>query len=119
MYHAVELAEIKLALGDCDTAIGIAESFGQSEAVTRDPLSRCYYRRSLAQFYAQAGRNEEAIALLSGLLKVSGTLGGGVTPYMLRLNSDWDPLRPDPRFQALLKQYPATVSAIEGRKELP
>ena len=62
----------------------------------------------MARIYARAGRNDEAIALISEFLK-SGCAYTGITPITLRLDPDWDPLRGDPRFQALLKEYPADL----------
>jgi hypothetical protein len=62
----------------------------------------------LADIYALAGRNDEAIALISGLLK-SRFRFTPVTPIMLRLAPTWDLLREEPRFQALLKEYLAEV----------
>jgi hypothetical protein len=62
----------------------------------------------LADIYALAGRNDEVIALISGLLKSLYRLTT-VTPIMLRLAPTWDLLREDPGFQALLKEYPAEV----------
>jgi hypothetical protein len=76
--------------------------------VIRDTIFREYYRSDLADIYALAGRNDEAIALISGLLK-SRFRFTTVTPIMLRLASTWDLLGEDPRFQALLKEYPAEV----------
>jgi hypothetical protein len=62
----------------------------------------------LAEIYALAGRNDEAIALISGLLKPRFRFAT-VTPIMLRVAPTWDLLRDDPRFQALLEKYPAEV----------
>ena len=84
------------------------ESGAQSNAVIRDTIFREYYRSYLADIYALAGRNDEAIALISGLLK-SRLRFGTVTPITLRIAPTWDLLRDDPRFQALLKEYPAEV----------
>ena len=72
----------------------------------RDAIFREYYRSYLADIYAQTGRNDEAIALISGVLR-SPVRFTTVTPIMLCLASTWDLLRDDPRFQALLKEYPA------------
>jgi eukaryotic-like serine/threonine-protein kinase len=55
----------------------------------------------LAQVYTMVGQPGEAIAILDGLL--SGM--GGTTVHNLRLDPTWDPLRSDPRFQALLTKY--------------
>jgi serine/threonine-protein kinase len=55
----------------------------------------------LAHVYTMVGKPSEAIAQLDDLLARSGE----VTPHLLRLEPGWDPLRSDPRFQALLKKY--------------
>jgi len=62
----------------------------------------------LADIYALADRKDEAIVLISELLK-SRFRFTTVTPIMLRLAPTWDVLRDDPCFQALLKEYPAQV----------
>jgi tetratricopeptide (TPR) repeat protein len=106
-YHSCSLAEIEVALGDRDAAIQLAESIAHSGALTRDPIAAAYYRYCLAWIYARAGRNAEAIALLSQMLKSGTVKSAGLTPYLVRLDPDWDPIRGDPRFQDLLKEYPA------------
>lgn len=55
----------------------------------------------LALVYTMVGQPGEAIAALDELLGRSGWS----TPHRLRLEPWWDPLRPDPRFQALLEKY--------------
>ena len=62
----------------------------------------------MADIYALADRNDEAIVLISELLK-SRFRFTTVTPIMLRLAPTWDLLRDDPRFQALLEEYPAEL----------
>jgi len=56
---------------------------------------------ALAQVYTMVGQPGEAIAVLDDRLSRVGTF----TPHLLRLNPTWDPLRSDPRFQALLTKY--------------
>jgi len=115
MFNAMLLAQIELALGNWDAAVQVAERGAQSDAVTRDAIRREYYRSDLAEIYARAGRKDEAIALISGLLK-AGSGFTTVTPIMLRLAPTWDPLREDPRFQALLKEYPAEGGEKAGKQ---
>jgi eukaryotic-like serine/threonine-protein kinase len=55
----------------------------------------------LALVYMMVGQTGEAFAGLDSLLAGSGAC----TPRLLRLDPNWDPLRPDPRFQALLAKY--------------
>jgi serine/threonine-protein kinase len=68
------------------------------------PISREAYRGSinllqLAKIYAMVGEPDSAIALLSQLLKVPSLVS---VPW-LRIEPVWQPLRGNPRFEALLK----------------
>ena len=83
-FISINLAQIELALGNRDAAVQLAERGAQSDAVIRDTIFREYYRSDLADIYALAGRNDEAIALISELLK-SRSWFTTVTPVMLRL----------------------------------
>ena len=56
---------------------------------------------ALAQIYASTGEFDEAFRLLDHLLNVPN----GLTVTMLKLDPVWDPLRKDPRFQALIDKY--------------
>ncbi|HMF46468.1 MAG TPA: tetratricopeptide repeat protein [Candidatus Udaeobacter sp.] len=58
---------------------------------------------ALAQIYACSGESDEALRLIDHLL---GTPSGLTIP-MLKLDPVWDPLRKDPRFQALIDKYAA------------
>ena len=57
----------------------------------------------LAQIYAWTGENDQALQLLERSLITPS----GVTVSSLKLNPIWDPLRADPRFQALVDKYGA------------
>jgi TolB-like protein/Flp pilus assembly protein TadD len=58
---------------------------------------------SLAEIYALTGQSDEAFRLLDHLLQVPN----GLTVHTLKLDPAWDPLRKDPRFQALIEKYAA------------
>jgi TolB-like protein/Flp pilus assembly protein TadD len=58
---------------------------------------------ALAQIYAWVGEHDEAFRLLDHLLAVPN----GLTVPLLKLDPVWDPLRKDPRFQALIDKYAA------------
>ena len=67
---------------------------------------------SLAQIYALTGEYNEAFRLIDHLLSVPN----GLTVPVLKLDPIWDPLRKDPRFQALLDKYAANPPAVAWRK---
>jgi serine/threonine-protein kinase len=53
---------------------------------------------ALAEIYARVGEHNKAVCLLDHLL----TVPRGLTVTTLKLESVWDPLRKDPRFQKLV-----------------
>jgi len=57
----------------------------------------------MAEVYCIVGESGRAIELLDGLL----SRPSGVTVPLLKLRPAWDPLRNDPRFQALIDKYGA------------
>ena len=57
----------------------------------------------MAEVCGIVGENGRAIELLNGLLGRPS----GVTVPILKLSPAWDPLRNDPRFEALLDKYSA------------
>ena len=58
---------------------------------------------TVAQMYAWSGEKDEAFKLLEHCLSVPN----GVTIALLKIDPIWDPLRADPRFQALINKYGA------------
>jgi hypothetical protein len=70
-------------------------------ASSKDAWRALYRLEDLALVYTMVGQSSEAIAQLDDLLARSGWF----TAHILRLDPRWDPLRSDPRFQALLTKY--------------
>jgi len=68
---------------------------------SKDALAALGPLDGLAQVYTMVGQPGEAIAILDDRLS---RIGSFTVPY-LRLDPAWDPLRSDPRFQALLTKY--------------
>jgi TolB-like protein/Flp pilus assembly protein TadD len=68
---------------------------------SRDAWRTLYRLQDMALVFTMVGQRTEAIAALDDLLGRSGEW----TPNVLRLDPRWDPLRSDPRFQALLTKY--------------
>jgi serine/threonine-protein kinase len=68
---------------------------------SKDAMRARWRVKDLALVYTMVGQHSEAIAQLDDLLARSGEF----TPHLLRLDPRWDPLRSDPRFQALLAKY--------------
>jgi TolB-like protein/Tfp pilus assembly protein PilF len=70
---------------------------------SRDAFDGPGLTASLAQIYACTGEFDEAFRLVDHLLATPN----GLTVPMLKLDPAWDPLRSDPRYQALIDKYAA------------
>ncbi len=68
---------------------------------SQDALDGPQATAALAQIYAWTGESDEAFRLLDHLMVVPN----GLTIPLLKLDQAWDPLRKDPRFQALIDKY--------------
>lgn len=64
-----------------------------------------------AALFAQAGRADLAVPLLSDSLTMPG-IGVAYSPVLLWLDPSWDPIREHPDFQALLQQYAKYKPAV-------
>jgi tetratricopeptide (TPR) repeat protein len=69
--------------------------------VSRDAMMAQNRLEDLAVVCTMVGQHGEAIEILGDLLARSGEL----TPHVLRLDPCWDPLRKDPKFEALLTKF--------------
>jgi TolB-like protein/Flp pilus assembly protein TadD len=94
---------ILAALGRKQEAIAEGKRAVELLPESQDAFDGPGYTSALAQIYAWTGEADEAFRLLDHLLSVPN----GVPVPMLKLDPVWDPLRKDPRFQALIDKYAA------------
>ncbi len=87
-------------LGRKDDAIRQGKRGVELLPVSIDAFEGVYRLGELAQIYAAVGESQLAIDTLDQLLSIPGVL----TVQLLRIDPIWDPLREDPRFQALLER---------------
>ncbi len=89
---------IEAMRGRAEEAIAAGERAVQLLPTSADALDGPLIATNLAAIYAQLGRRDEAFSALEKLVRQIG----GPTPGMLRVEPQWDSLREEPRFQALL-----------------
>ena len=85
-------------LGEKNAAIAEGKRAVELFPESQDALDGPKMTVMLAQIYAWTGENDAALQLLERSL-ITPT---GVTVSSLKLDPIWDPLRSDPRFQALI-----------------
>ena len=96
-----QLGLILAALGQKEEAISEGRRAVELLPESQDAFDGPQATASLAQIYAWTGEFDEAFRLLDHLLVVPN----GLTVPMLKLEPMWDPLRKDPRYQALIDKY--------------
>jgi len=94
---------ILAGLGQKDAAIAEGKRAVELLPESQDALDGPKMTVALAQIYAWTGESDQALQLLDRSLSTPN----GVTLPFLRLDPMWDPLRSDPRFQALIDRYAA------------
>ena len=102
--HA-EFGAILAALGRKEEAIREGKRAVELLPESKDALEGPMMTLALAQIYAWTGENEEALRLLEHSLSNPD----GITAPDLKLDPAWDPIRKDPRFQALIEKYSAKI----------
>ena len=95
------LGQILAGLGQKEAAIAEGRRAVELLPESRDAFDGPSATVLLAQIYAQTGEAEQALQLLDHSLNTPN----GITVPILKLDPVWDPLRNDPRFQALVDKY--------------
>jgi serine/threonine-protein kinase len=90
-------------LGQKEEAIKEGKKAVELLPESRDAFDGPQCTAALAQIYAWTGESDEALRLIDHLLGVPN----GLAVPLLKLDPVWDPLRKDPRFQALIDKYAA------------
>jgi len=96
-----QLGLILAGLGQKDAAIAEGKRAVELLPESQDAFDGPYVTAELAQIYAWTGEHDQAFGLLDHLLLVPN----GITIPGLKLDPIWDPLRKDPRYQALIDKY--------------
>jgi len=97
------MAKVLAQLGEKDSALQEAQRATDLVPESKDAFGGPEIASGVAEVYAILGDNDRAIETLDGLL----SRPSGVTAVGLKVNPIWDPLRSDPRFQALIEKYGA------------
>jgi len=98
--HAM-LGQILAGLGQKEAAIAQGKRAVELRPESQDAFDGPDVTAALAQIYAWTGERDQAFSLLDHLLATPN----GITVPILKLDPVWDPLRKDPRFQALIDKY--------------
>ena len=97
----IQLAKVLAQLGEKEAAVDEARRATELLPESKDAFGGPDITASVAEVYATIGENDRAIEILDGLL----SRPSAITVESLKINPLWDPLRSDPRFQALLQKY--------------
>jgi TolB-like protein/Flp pilus assembly protein TadD len=95
---------ILAALGEKEEAIREGKKAVELLPESQDAFDGPRCTGALAQIYAVTGKSDEAFRLIDHLLNIPN----GLSLLELKLDPVWDPLRKDPRFQALIDKYAAS-----------
>ena len=99
------LAKLLAYLGEKDAALAEAQRAADLLPESKDALGGPDITAGVAEVDCIVGENGRAIELLDGLLGRPSN----ITVPILKLSPVWDPLRQDPKFQALLEKHGATT----------
>jgi len=110
----LSLAFVLAMLGEDAAAIELAEAALKLPGIQREknPLGWVDVTGTAARIFARLGRADLAVPLLQTLLTSPGT-GFQAAHASLRLDPDFEPIRNDPSYQALLKAHPGSGDVRE------
>jgi TolB-like protein/Tfp pilus assembly protein PilF len=97
----IQLAKALAQLGEKDAALTEAQRATELLPESKDAFGGPEITAGVAEVYSILGDSDRAIETLEGLLSRPSP----ITVQGLKVNPIWDPLRNDPRFQALLDKY--------------
>jgi TolB-like protein/Tfp pilus assembly protein PilF len=106
---AYMLARTLAGLGEREGALRWADRAVELSPSSHDARSGPGVEEMRARIQARFGDGDHAIPTLKHLLEIP--YAGALTPALLRLHPDFDPLRGDPRFQELCKDEQPLSSA--------
>jgi eukaryotic-like serine/threonine-protein kinase len=98
--HA-QAAKVLACLSEKETALLEAQRARELLPESKDAFGGPEITAAMAQVHAILGNNADAVEILEGLL----SRPSWITVEGLKADPVWDPLRNDPRFQALLNKY--------------
>jgi TolB-like protein/Flp pilus assembly protein TadD len=96
-----QLGAVLAGLGKKEDAINEGKKAVDLLPESQDAFDGPQATAALAEIYAWVGEHDEAFRLLDHLL----TVPSGLTVPTIKIDPVWDPLRKDPRFQALIDKY--------------
>jgi TolB-like protein len=99
----MQVAQAMALLGEKEAAVAEALRAQQLLPESVDAFEGPQITEQLAEIYSICGDATRAIDILDGLFQRPSPL----TPHLLKLQLQWDPIRKDPRFQALIDKYGA------------
>jgi len=98
--HA-QLGAVLAGLGKKEDAVNEGKKAVELLPESQDAFDGPQATAALAEIYGWVGEHDEAFRLLDHLL----TVPNGLTVPTIKIDPVWDPLRKDPRFQALIDKH--------------